>query len=241
MEFRQQILILAVATALQSSVAARAEIIVTDWSLTTAAADNRGDQSSYDTIMHDMVTFPFIDTHTAVSGPTSAESRYDFTIEGNSAALDFGFSLARSASESWTQSHGLIRFLVTEPTAYAFRGQLAMSGTGLLVLRAGLVEAEYPNPHLYIGDHASWATPDESFALGTPGGDLGWTETGDITGTLTPNVAYILFYYYGLENNPVTQTTATAEGSLNFALIPEPSSVLLLALGGLVLVKRRHS
>ena len=55
-----------------------------------------------------------------------------------------------------------------------------------------------------------------------------------------PDTSYSLSYHYLIENYPGDSGAATAEGTLSFTLIPEPSSLTLLASGALVLMRRRR-
>ena len=114
-----------------------------------------------------------------------------------------------------------------------------MTGTGTLVLHAHLVEAAYPNATLYLGDHVG-RQPNQSFTLGIPGGDLGWTEAGSLSGTVMPYVGYEFYYQYDLQHYPVTDTVASAQGDLGFVLTPEPSALLPLLMGGTLLMRKRR-
>lgn len=220
--------------------AARGEVQVTDWHLVTRARDAT---STFVSVVDDTVSLPYSDVHTAADGPTWAQSTYDFTVGAHTASFDLLFDYNRSGTY-WARAEtiGWIDFTLTEPLDYSVAGGFTLSGTKRILAIVDLIDVSDYGPEWVYGEaHESNATPDESFTLGVPGGDVTSWQFGGLTGTLVPGALYRLQYNYLIENCPSGGTDpATAEGALTFTLTPEPSSLALLGVGALVLVRRKR-
>lgn len=216
----------------------RAETVVDSWWLVNQVQNTLGPMVE---VEHTTVTFPFDHVDTATDEPTYAQGAYAFTRSEDWASFNWGFDHSRSGSDSFASSFGNIHFTLTEPLSYTLQGSYTLSGAGTVYLSVHLEDlSQYPHSGtIYRGQHESSATLNESFALGQAGGDLISEEEGELTGTLQPDVQYKLGYYYAVSNNPyVPGDAATAEGMLSFTLTPEPSSLMLLATGGLAVLRR---
>ncbi|HUT61538.1 MAG TPA: PEP-CTERM sorting domain-containing protein [Phycisphaerae bacterium] len=221
---------------------ARAEIVVDSWGLAHQVQDALGPDT---VVQNTTVTLPYSDVLSAADGSTSAQGTYELATGADWASFDFIFDHERSGSESVARSFGGISFTLSEPLHYVIQGSFALAGSGYIDLSVSLTDTStYPDSvHVYRGRHESNATADESFTLGQAGGDLVSEEAGSVTGTLQPGVEYDLHYYYSISNNPyIPGSAATADGMLSFTLdaAPEPSSLTLLALGAIAVLRRRR-
>jgi len=221
---------------------ARGEIVVDSWGLAHQVQDALGPETN---VENTTVILPYSEVLSAVDGSTSAQGTYEFANGDDWASFDFVFDHERSGSESAARSFGGISFTLSEPLHYAIEGSFVLSGSGYSDLSVRLTDTStYPDSvHLYRGRHESNATPDESFTLGQAGGDLVSEEAGSLTGTLQPGIEYELHYYYSISNDPyVPGSAATADGMLSFTLdaVPEPTSLTLLALGAIAVLRRRR-
>lgn len=216
-------------------------IDVTDWLLITEARDTEG---PFVQVVDQTVRFPFQEVHTATDEATTAQVGYDFTLSEHSASFDFLFDHSRSGTyASRAEGIGTLHFVPTEPLSYELTGSFSLFGTRRILLRVDLVDvsAGYEGGLLYLADHESNSTPDESFTLGMVGGDVISREEGALAGTLTPGNLYQLGYHYLVENYPSgSSEAATGEGMLSFTLIPEPGSIVVLGLGAVVFLRRRR-
>jgi len=80
-----------------------------------------------------------------------------------------------------------------------------------------------------------WAGDFSAFDYGPDGILYGWQEGGMIDGYIDK------FYRVDVENLQATHLWSVQNGLSQFAIIPEPGTLLLLALGGLALLRRRRA
>ena len=243
MRIARTLAVIVVALLLVGASTARAAINVTDWLLITQARDAMG---PYVDVWHETVNLPFAEIHTATDGLPTEQTAYDFTVGPDSAFFDVAVDYSNSGADAAAaRSNGSVYFNLTAPLDYSIAGTFSLTGEGRLYLVAQLRDLSlYPNDPgiLFEAHHESNATPDESFILGTPGGDILSAELGALSGTLLPNRAYVFSYTYMLGDAPLVSGSATATGTLNFALTPtpEPSSLMLLGAGALAVLRRRR-
>lgn len=233
---------LTVGLLLTTSASARAsDVDVTDWLLATQARDTF--PSPFVSVIDETVRFPFTEVHTATDGLTTAQTTYDFHLSEHSASFDFLFEHSRSGSDaSRAEGGGRIDFVLTGALEYSVAGSFSLSGARRIRLDVSVMDLSvYPEQFVYRGWHESTMTAGESFALGMAGGDLISEEVGDLSGALSAGTPYKLSYHYLIENYPAgSADPASAVGTLNFTLVPEPSALIILGVGGLILMRRRR-
>jgi hypothetical protein len=106
-----------------------------------------------------------------------------------------------------------------------------MTGDARVVLFRAWLDDLTANTTLYSETHYSFVTPNESFALGAPGGDFTDSVQGSRQGTLLAGNEYRLLVDAAMFGTSTSSATAT--GTLTM-LLPEPGTGLLLVLSLLV-------
>jgi hypothetical protein len=164
-------------------------------------------------------------TEAAMDGDTATSN---WTMSNAGLAVDL-LHVASGLDNSLASTRAELFFTVDADVAYSFSGDYSMVGAARsMQLRAWLWDMD-AGVDIYNESHWSIATNGESFALGTPGGDLFDTLTGSQQGTLLAGVRYRLILDAFLSGAATGQ--ASAVGDISMTLVPEPGTGLLIALG----------
>jgi len=183
----------------------------------------------------DPVSLPFTDQHRADSGGVVSDTAYSLGDAGFTIDIVEHYRMQRSSAIS----SGAIYFTVDQDAEYALSGVYAMVGSRDIYLSASLTNIS-GGSLLFDNLQESRATQDEAFQLGEQSGDSQNGLSGSLTGQLVAGSLYRLNYRAFIYSTEASDGDATATGSIAFAVVPEPSTGLLmgLALAGLVYRRR---
>jgi hypothetical protein len=187
---------------------------------------------------------------TATDGGGSSTTDYTFT----NAALFIAFTHSRPGNMSgvyaWSDDYFPgpgVTFQVSEPVVVLLSGTYEVDDTGAgdnIWYDVKLWGNGYTTllHHTY---NLSVMTPNESFAVGLPGGDSANSVTGGVVHVLVPGVTYAVEWYAGIQDGHLDlgDIGAVASGYYQVDFLPEPSSELMLA-GGVAMLgalSRRRS
>lgn len=217
-------------------VQAWAEVVVHDWSLTTAVQDLS--IPTQDTDFSTTVQNPLQLAQLAslYSGGT-ATTVYDFSWAGDTASFnvtasqvvpDLGSALYRSFSM------GSMNFSVSDDVRAHFTGQYSYSlpVPGMETI-FGLSITDYQPPHTILGDSGQDATITTPSASGTFALDRTWV--------LQAGHTYFLQYTIYISASGNSGALATGNGFLQLRLepIPEPATIALIGLTAILRCRRR--
>jgi hypothetical protein len=180
---------------------------------------------------------PFADSSSVAFGGSNNVSTYDLSDSGFEITFDHARARndTRSSFVTRAQSAGRIHFSLDQDAAYQATGAYAaIDAEGhRMFLDVELFDIT-SGVEVFRSFQESRATPNEAFVLGGNGGDFDNILSGALSGALMAGHEYRYRYnaiiVAGPEPPPATQS-AEAAGFATFALVPEPSTVVLLALG----------
>lgn len=190
-------------------------------------------------------SLPLDTTHTVTDDIASNTSAYLF----NHSALLISVDHARGTfgSTNTASRHTIpIEFSVNQDTPYSLSGFYNLAGENRITLYAQLVDASAGNAVLFRNQQHSTNTPGQAFTLGEIEGDGGGFPStqflsGSLNGTLLAGHHYKLEYNFLIQRTTTTAGSATASGQL-LLQIPEPASLTLVAIAGLLLIRhQRHA
>jgi PEP-CTERM motif len=190
---------------------------------------------------------PFVYTHSVTQGGSAATANYDLSSRGFSITFEHartgGAPQADPLLTPTAGSTGSVRFTVDQDVDYQITGMYSaqdLAGRRIL-FSVGLTEGL--RTQVFYSQQVSDQTPNESFVLGGPGGDIGSDENfveGSAVGTLIAGRIYRFDYDASLHVSPdATTEPATATGFVNLVFVPEPSTAALMALGMIALARWR--
>jgi hypothetical protein len=220
----------------------QAGIIVEAWGLSVAARDPTVFPSGPVEVGDGIVTLPFDVQRVASHGSSQNTTSYDFDQNGDNANFLFGFNHIRAAfPDSFVENTGSISFSMpaSSPTlGYEFSGGYTASNSQILEMTVELRDLSAGVDAFY---NRQWSqfTSEESFTLGELGGDFESILQGKLNGDLTPGHSYRLSYRYLTLRSGTVGTACSANGSLEFAITPEPHTLALLLLGTGLIVRFR--
>lgn len=192
------------------------------------------------TSYHSAFVLPDSYTDSVVSGGASSTSEYDYTNDG----FLITFTQSREGNEGGSgQSNGQVHFSVDQNVDYEASGFYASVDLDGRELQLSLSLYDWDlGAFVFKSFQYSQTTVNESFTLGGSGGDYGNENFGSLLGTLLAGHNYQLNYGVSLRTISIDPTgTATAAGYLSFALVPEPSTALLIGMGLVAMsAARRH-
>lgn len=175
-------------------------------------------------------SIPYVGSSTATQGLSSTTSDYHLSPSG----FGITFDLAVGAiSESAATTSGSIFFSVDQDVGYAASGWFAAVDPDARFTRLDAILFDMDTGDLlFSSEHASDATPNESFTLGVSGGDYNNVDFGSLTGRLFAGHRYHFFFNTDLESfSRQITASASASGGFSLGFVPEPTSALLLMAG----------
>lgn len=159
------------------------------------------------------------------------------------ASFDFDFDQIRAGSpRSRGAVGGNITFSVTNDLTYDATGVWALDGSEKTQLFARITD-QTTTDIIFDSLQLSLSTPDEEFTLGLEEGDNFNSLIGATTGALLAGHQYLFQFGYHIDipsDAPIGDGGASASGFLSFNITPEPTCAVLLALGGVALLRRRR-
>jgi hypothetical protein len=218
---------------------ASADIVsVTGGSLTFMAA--QGDPSADDSVsLLATATVPQTQSATAIAGSSTAYGGYEILADG----IAMGTALHRDGSYvddsvlSYAGAMGSFLFTVDEDSTYALTGTHTLGDEQRVSLQVSFMDLT-DSVTLCYNYQYSENTAHELLRLGQPDGEFNMM-TGSTTGAVLAGHEYALTFNYMIVNPLGADDGTSSVGSLNLAIMPEPSSMLLLALAGLGVLRRR--
>ncbi len=234
---RRLLLISAVTLSVVSS-NARAQIVVTEWSLATAVQDAGGDPIQ-DATAFSIVTNPFVDSHSAHLGLGTAMTSYSHSWSANHASFHFDMAhvtpdLHNSLSASF--STGSIVLTTSEPLRAHLTGSYSYYlPVGGMDISSGLQITGGPGPPFYTFLDVSHR--EDTFVSPAP---LSGIFTSDQT-ALIPAGTYAINYITRLNAFGNSGAIATGSGFFQLTLepVPEPATLSFLSIIALSISCRR--
>jgi hypothetical protein len=211
---------------------ARADLLISDWELTnqvlTPPWQNYG--------LFTTVENPFVAAHTAaLSGSTSSvDYNFSWSGDGGTFRIDFdGQAVELPGGSVFSAAFGYIHFTTTSKIAVTLSGALTFDLPGYLMRSEQIAEVFGPPNE---PDYVSFAN-----YIGPTSGPIAGT-TQEIRQTVLPANCDCTFQYY-MDVATIGDSGATGSAfgyvSLELAPVPEPAAFLPLALGALLLRRRR--
>jgi hypothetical protein len=157
-----------------------------------------------------------------------------FTITVDHTRVDYG--------NSHTQSHQInpILFTIEEDSPYTLSGFYNLAGLDAVLLYGKLTDTT-TSQVLFNNQQRSNNTPGQHFILGEDAGDNAASSwlSGDLTGMLTGGHTFELEYHFFIMHRGSNQS-ADADGQIHLQIVPEPTTLSLLALGAVAILRRRR-
>ena len=216
-----------------------ADIVLSNWSLETGVQDSSGDTIVQDVAFFNIVQSPFQDSHSAAVGASSAATSYDFAFSGNTGSflIDAVHNCRIVTTErplcgssGWFFLTPTTDLLVTFDGSYTYD----LQGDPMYALMDVLVLDVTSSPAQGIFAAGEQATTN-----------LQGPHAGVIRvfgeATLPANRIYRIFYNMRVNATSLSLppgVAATGSGHLSMQISPEPSSLLLLGCGALLLSRR---
>lgn len=172
----------------------------------------------------------------------SASANYSFSDAGF-VISDVAYSLgARNNKSSFAEVYGTIIFTPQFDTEWELSGDFTWAGSWLngFTLFARIQDTATETE---VTRHYYQTTGVESSASLTVGSGTGNTFNviGPTSGTLLAGIEYEYMFDLAVDNNMYSPQTGTALGDLALTLVvPEPATMLMLGIGGLVLRAHRR-
>lgn len=218
----------------------QAGIIVNDWNLTTLAANPAR------ITRQQTVSLPFQTTDTVTNNEgATASTNYGFAVNGDAGRFEIAPSFQLDSDQTsqflTVRSEGRLTFKVvgTQDLSYSLDGFFTATGdAAVFSLDVSLLEdgqGPFPN-FLAVNSQDSRDVIDESFILGSPGGNNTNKFQGSLTGILEAGTKYNLFYNFTVQDRRNT-LPVSAVGELNFQIgpasspVPEPSTLAMFGIG----------
>lgn len=163
---------------------------------------------------------------------------YDFQQHGEDATIDFGWnhSIAGVTNDE-AYGYAFAEFTPDVDMRYEVSGAYSVNGAAASYQRTDIFR--YPDPSLALSYKESRSTLNETLVVGSPlGGDFENTVEGNFTGELNAGQRYTIFnlwYLHAYSDSAPSQATGNVSlylSTLNPTAVPEPSTVLLMAMGG---------
>ena len=175
-------------------------------------------------------TLPFVDTSTSVNGGATSESSYGL----HNSVFNISFDHTRSdIVGSRASSTGNIYFKSDTDITFSASGAYSvLDSVGRKVSLNVYLYDFTAGSYLFRSNQVSQSTANESFVLGGIGGDSINTSFGSLVGQILAGNVYAFHYEALIENVPAGSVAgATALGSIQLLLIPEPGTAVLMSFG----------
>lgn len=182
------------------------------------------------------ITYPFNTTSSASSGGITSNAEY--TLQSNLIRFDYDFSRATDGSAF---IDGSIDFVATSNEAFEISGLHSLgttSGNQRFRLNVSLFDG---STNLFSTIQESNDVAAGSHILGQGGGNSRNVLTGSTTGNLVAGTLYQLNFDASLNTSLSNSGGGESSGFIQIAFVPEPSSLAILSLGGLLVIRRRHN
>ncbi|MFH1417717.1 MAG: PEP-CTERM sorting domain-containing protein [Planctomycetota bacterium] len=215
---------------------ANADFIVSSWDLLTYVYQGASGEDDY--VTSTVVQNPYHTTHFASIGDTTSQTNYDiswlldfggFDIQAAHMAegAEGGVTSALSSGHIWiTPTEDL---LLSLDAAYSY--EFSSSAAMLAGLTIGVSYADQPGG--IFGQMEQ--------AVTFPGEPLSGTLAIQADIILPANETWVLGYSTKVHTfSGSAGSTVTGDGHVSFTITPEPTTASLLALGGLMLIRRRR-
>jgi hypothetical protein len=198
--------------ALPCTIQGQASVYLSQSTLVTEADDGTGDDNAYAN-----ARLPWYLVNTAVKGPASATTTYDFSTDGDDVTFLTSFDHTRAGQAgNAARSFGFFTFTPIIDLRYTLEGSYASTGGGETNFD---VHLEQQGTYLFRNVQNSISASDHSFTLGGEDGDNTNELEGSLTGICHAYSEYILMHRLEIEH-ALDIAGASATGQIRLYLTP---------------------